>query len=83
MTPGKSNIYEIFNGTRVFEIPFYQRSYVWEEKQWERLLTDMYAVSNRAKNYFLGAIILITQKEPSLLCIQFAPILSRTIRAEI
>lgn len=58
MTPGKSTIYEIFNGTRVFEIPFYQRSYVWGEKQWERLLSDMVDVSHRLKNYFLGAIIL-------------------------
>lgn len=58
MTPGKSSIYEIFNGTRVFEIPFYQRSYVWGEKQWERLLSDMVGVSHRLKNYFLGAIIL-------------------------
>ena len=58
MTPGKSSIYEIFNGTRVFEIPFYQRSYVWGEKQWERLLSDMVDVSHRLKNYFLGAIIL-------------------------
>lgn len=58
MTPGKSNIYEIFNGTRVFEIPFYQRSYVWGEKQWERLLQDMIDVSHRSKKYFMGAIIL-------------------------
>lgn len=58
MTPGKSSIYEIFNGTRVFEIPFYQRSYVWGEKQWERLLSDMVDVSHRLKNYFMGAIIL-------------------------
>ena len=55
MTPGKSSIYEIFNGTRVFEIPFYQRSYVWGEKQWERLLSDMVDVSHRLKYYFLGA----------------------------
>ena len=58
MTPSKSSIYELFNGTRVFEIPFYQRSYVWGEKQWERLLSDMVGVSHRLKNYFLGAIIL-------------------------
>lgn len=58
MTPGKSNIYEIFNGTRVFEIPFYQRPYVWGEKQWERMLSDMVDVCHRSKNYFLGAIIL-------------------------
>lgn len=58
MIPGKSNIYEIFNGIRVFEIPFYQRSYVWGEKQWERFLSDMTTVSHRSKNYFLGAIIL-------------------------
>lgn len=58
MTPGKSKIAELFNGTRVFLIPFYQRSYVWDEKEWERLLTDIIAVGNKTTDYFLGAIIL-------------------------
>ena len=38
MLPGKSTISQLFNGTRVFVIPFYQRSYVWGEEQWERML---------------------------------------------
>ena len=58
MTPGKSTIEQLFNGTRVFKIPFYQRSYVWGEKQWERLLADMISVGHSTKDYFLGAIIL-------------------------
>ena len=58
MIPGKSKIAELFNGTRVFVIPFYQRSYVWGEQQWERLLTDIIAVGNKTTDYFLGALIL-------------------------
>lgn len=58
MKPGKSNILEIFNGYRVFIIPFYQRSYVWGEKEWERMLSDMVTVSHHTKDYFMGAIIL-------------------------
>lgn len=58
MTPGKSNIDQLFNGTRVFEIPFYQRSYVWDKTEWERFLTDMINVGQQNTNYFLGAIIL-------------------------
>ena len=58
MIPGKSKISELFNGTRVFMIPFYQRSYVWGEQQWERLLTDIIAVGNKTTDYFLGALIL-------------------------
>ena len=54
MIPGKSKIAELFNGTRVFVIPFYQRSYVWGEQQWERLLTDIIAVGNKTTDYFLG-----------------------------
>ena len=58
MIPGKSKIAELFNGTRVFVIPFYQRSYVWGEQQWERLLTDIIAVGNKTTDYFFGALIL-------------------------
>ena len=58
MIPGKSTIDQLFNGTRVFEIPFYQRSYVWGEKQWERLLSDIISVGQKTTDYFLGAIIL-------------------------
>lgn len=58
MTPNKSTIDQLFNGSRVFKIPFYQRSYVWGEKQWERFLNDMIDVGHQEKDYFLGVIIL-------------------------
>lgn len=41
MDAGKSTISGVFNGSRLLEIPFYQRAYVWGEEQWERFLGDM------------------------------------------
>ena len=61
MEAGKRTINDIFNGNRVLEIPFFQRSYVWNEEQWERLLTDMENVSKSNKPYFLGSVILKQQ----------------------
>lgn len=58
MTPNKSTIDQLFNGARVFKIPFYQRSYVWGEKEWERFLKDMINVGQQREDYFLGVIIL-------------------------
>ena len=61
MDAGKRSINDIFNGNRVLEIPFFQRAYVWEEAQWERLLEDMEKVSKSNKPYFLGSVILKQQ----------------------
>jgi uncharacterized protein with ParB-like and HNH nuclease domain len=61
MEAGKRTINDIFNGNRILEIPFFQRSYVWSEEQWERLLTDMENVSRLNKPYFLGSVILKQQ----------------------
>ena len=58
MLPGKSTIDQLFNGTRVFVIPFYQRSYVWSQEHWERFLDDMILVGHKKEDYFLGSIIL-------------------------
>lgn len=33
MDAGKRTINDIFNGSRVLEIPFFQRAYVWGEEQ--------------------------------------------------
>lgn len=52
MDASKKTINDIFNGNRILEIPFFQRAYVWGEKQWERLLEDMEAVSKTNKPYF-------------------------------
>lgn len=51
----------IFNGYRIFDIPFYQRSYVWEKEQWQRFLEDMEFISKQKKDYFLGSAILKQQ----------------------
>lgn len=62
MEANKRTINDIFNGNRVLEIPFFQRAYVWEEPQWERLLDDMENVSENKKPYFLGSVILKQQQ---------------------
>jgi uncharacterized protein with ParB-like and HNH nuclease domain len=58
---GKKTISDIFNGNRILEIPFFQRAYVWEEPQWERLLEDMEETSRQNVPYFLGSVILKQQ----------------------
>lgn len=65
MEAGKKTINDIFQGARILEVPFFQRSYVWEEEQWERLLADLEYVSQTGKNYFLGSIILKQQSTPT------------------
>ncbi len=58
MDAGKRTINEIFNGSRILEIPFFQRAYIWGEPQWERLLEDVENVSRTRTPYFMGSIIL-------------------------
>ncbi|MCM3572490.1 DUF262 domain-containing HNH endonuclease family protein [Mesobacillus subterraneus] len=61
MDAGKRTINEIFNGSRLLEIPFFQRAYVWGETQWERLLEDVETVSRTRTPYFMGSVILKQQ----------------------
>jgi len=61
MDANKKLINDIFNGNRILEIPFFQRSYVWGEEQWGRLLDDMKMISSLKKPYFLGSVILKQQ----------------------
>lgn len=61
MDAGKRTINEIFNGSRILEIPFFQRAYVWSETQWERLLEDVETVSRTRTPYFMGSVILKQQ----------------------
>lgn len=65
MEAGKRTIREIFNRGRNLEIPFFQRSYVWDEPQWKRFLEDMVMVSETKKPYFLGSVILKQQETTS------------------
>ncbi len=65
MEAGKRTIREIFNRGRNLEIPFFQRSYVWDEPQWKRFLEDMVMVSETRRPYFLGSVILKQQETSS------------------
>lgn len=65
MEAGKRSVRDIFNRGRNLEIPFFQRSYVWEDQQWKRFLEDMIMVSETKKSYFLGSVILKQQETTS------------------
>lgn len=58
MKAGSRSINDILNGGRRLEIPFFQRSYVWEEPLWQRFLESMREVSSNGGTYFLGTLIL-------------------------
>lgn len=49
---------KIFFGTCKYIVPYYQRAYVWEEKQWKRFLEDMEYISATKKQHFFGSMIL-------------------------
>lgn len=66
MNAGAILISGIFNGSRLLEVPFYQRAYVWKEEQWDRFLEDMEFVTNTKRQYFLGSIILKNGESPSM-----------------
>jgi hypothetical protein len=61
MDAGKKTIGDIFNRTRIIEVPFFQRAYVWDTEQWERMLDDMENICITNKPYFLGSVILKQQ----------------------
>lgn len=63
MNAGEILINGIFNGSRLLEVPFYQRAYVWKEEQWERLLDDLEYVTQSQNFYFMGSIILKTGRK--------------------
>lgn len=50
---------DVFNKA-VLEVPFFQRSYIWNKENWEELLNDLYETQ---ATHFLGTIIL--KKEPT------------------
>lgn len=65
MDAGTRRINDIFNGSRLLEIPFFQRSYVWDVEQWERLLNDMEYITRYQTPHFMGSVILKQQTTSS------------------
>ncbi|GAA8265916.1 hypothetical protein HpDR19_03420 [Helicobacter pylori] len=43
----------------IFSIPVYQRNYIWEEKNCEKLLQDIINISQNKKTHFMGSITYI------------------------
>lgn len=64
MDAHKALITNIFNNSTLVEVPFFQRSYVWKEDLWARLLEDMEFVVKTKKPHFLGSIILKEGRKP-------------------
>ncbi len=58
MQAGKASISQIFDLGRVLEVPFFQRSYVWDVDEWSRFLSDMEQLSKTKEEFFMGAVIL-------------------------
>ena len=56
---------ELLNGKIQYVIPLYQRTYSWEEEQWEQLWDDLLEVYVLVspKNHFIGSVV--TQQVPS------------------
>lgn len=64
MDAHKALITDIFNNSTLVEVPFFQRSYVWKEDLWSRLLEDMEYVMKTRRSHFLGSIILKAGRKP-------------------
>lgn len=64
MDAHKAIITNIFNNSTLVEVPFFQRSYVWKDDLWTRLIEDMEYVVKTNKPHFLGSIILKEGRKP-------------------
>ncbi len=53
----KKTIPVIFHVNALLEIPYFQRSYVWNTENWDRFLEDMKEVCISKKEYFMGTYI--------------------------
>ena len=57
MRTGKSTVKEIFDGTRIFNVPIYQRAYSWEvEDNLKDFLADI-VNQHPDRTYFLGSFL--------------------------
>ena len=65
MDARKKTIPDICNGSRILKVPYFQRAYVWEDKQWERFLDDVNTVCETHTPFFMGSVILKQQPTPA------------------
>lgn len=54
---------DLLNSFRVYQLPFFQRPYVWMESRWETLFDDLkYTYSKKDYSHFLGSILTVAGK---------------------
>jgi uncharacterized protein with ParB-like and HNH nuclease domain len=56
MQTGKSTVKNIFDGTRIFNVPIYQRAYSWQKENLQDFLSDLINQYND-KPYFFGSFL--------------------------
>ena len=61
----KKKIQQIFNGSTLLEISYFQRCYVWDEDNWKRFLDDFRDICISQKEYFMGTYIMKQKPTPS------------------
>lgn len=57
------DIHGLFSGQKQYKIPFYQRRYVWDQKNWDPLWED---IRQLPKKHFAGTIITYEQADKSV-----------------
>jgi uncharacterized protein with ParB-like and HNH nuclease domain len=59
MQAQETKLQPIFEGTKQYVIPLFQRPYSWEKKWWDLLWNDLCAIYNTEKNrtHFIGSIV--------------------------
>lgn len=55
MTAKESSFCQIVQGDRYYDIPFFQRGYVWDKENWEELISDL---TDGKSGHFFGSVIL-------------------------
>ena len=64
MENGQKTIRELFDGTKIFNIPKYQRAYAWEDEHLNDFIDDI-ENQRRDKGYFFGTILFQEEEETS------------------
>ena len=56
MENGQKKISELFDGRKIFSVPYYQMAFAWEEKQLEDFIDD-FENQDVSREYFFGTIL--------------------------
>lgn len=65
MKASETSLRNLLEGTKQFQIPFYQRPFCWDKKNWEDLWKDLMSLYKAEVKgfYFLGSIVTLTASE--------------------